>query len=159
MNVLGRRFTWYHPNGRSMSQIDKVLISKKWTQGWGETSLWMLPRDVSGHCTLVLMKGWWDWRLKPFRFNNFWLENQKSKGLVEEAWRSQNMSGWMSFVLKEKLKGLKIKITEWNKEEYGGIEEMVERLVGEIKGLDEKREEAPLCDFKIGSRNDKFYEL
>jgi hypothetical protein len=27
LNVLGKRFTWYHPNGRSMSRIDRVLIS------------------------------------------------------------------------------------------------------------------------------------
>lgn len=27
LNVLGRRFTWYHLNGRSMSRIDRVLIS------------------------------------------------------------------------------------------------------------------------------------
>jgi len=33
---------------------------------------------------------------------------------VEEAWRGQNVSGWMNFVLKEKLKELKIK--DWNKE-------------------------------------------
>jgi hypothetical protein len=28
LNVLGWRFTWYHPNGRSMSWIDRVLISE-----------------------------------------------------------------------------------------------------------------------------------
>lgn len=26
LNVLGRRFSWFHPNGRSMSRIDRVLI-------------------------------------------------------------------------------------------------------------------------------------
>jgi exonuclease III len=26
VNVLGRLFTWFHPNGRSMSRIDRVLI-------------------------------------------------------------------------------------------------------------------------------------
>ena len=38
------------------------------------------------------------------------------------------MSGWMSFVLKEKLKGLKGRLKVWNKEEYGGMEERVEKL-------------------------------
>jgi hypothetical protein len=26
LDVLGRRFTWYHSNGRSMSRIDRMLI-------------------------------------------------------------------------------------------------------------------------------------
>jgi hypothetical protein len=107
LNVLGRRFSWYHPNGRSMSRIDRVLISEEWSQIWGENSLWVLPRDVSDHCPLVLKNGGWDWGPKPFRFKNFWLEHRKFKGVVEEAWRNHNVSGWMSFVLKEKLKGLK----------------------------------------------------
>jgi len=47
MSVLGRRFTWYHPNGRSMSRIDRVFISKEWFHMWGDNSLWVLPRDVS----------------------------------------------------------------------------------------------------------------
>jgi exonuclease III len=60
LNVLGRRFTWYHPNGRSMSRIDRVLISEEWISLWGESSLWVLPRDVSDHCPLVLKEGGWD---------------------------------------------------------------------------------------------------
>lgn len=38
-NVLGRRCTWYHPNGRSVSRIDRVLLLE-WSQLWGETSRW-----------------------------------------------------------------------------------------------------------------------
>ena len=98
----------------------------------------MLPRDVSDHCPLVLKNGGWSWGPTPFRFNNFWLNRSKFKGVVEEAWRNQNISGWMSFVLKEKLKGLKVKIKEWNKVEYEGMEERVESLVEVIKSLNEK---------------------
>ena len=76
LNVLGRRFSWYHPNGRSMSRIDRVLISEEWGILWGESSLWVLPRDVSDHCPLILKEGGWDWGPRPFRFNNFWLENR-----------------------------------------------------------------------------------
>ena len=60
--------------------------------------------------------------------------------MVEEAWRNQNVFGWMSFVLKEKLKTLKAIVKVWSKEEYGGMEDRVERLVEEIKSIDEKGE-------------------
>lgn len=85
LNVLGRRFTWYHPNGRAMSRIDRVLISEEWGSLWGESSLWVLPRDVSDHCPLVLKEAEWDWGPRPLRFNNYWLENNDFKGVVEEA--------------------------------------------------------------------------
>lgn len=79
-----------------------------------------------------------NWGPKPFYFINFWLENREFKGVVEEAWRGNNVSGWMNFLLKEKLKRLKIKTKDWNKEVYRGIEERVEKLMEDIKGLDVK---------------------
>jgi exonuclease III len=54
--LLGRRFTWYHPNGRSMSRIDRFLVSEDWLNDWGVCSLWVLPRDISDHCPLILKK-------------------------------------------------------------------------------------------------------
>jgi len=35
VNILGRKFTWYHPNGRAMSRLDRMLISEEWVQQWG----------------------------------------------------------------------------------------------------------------------------
>lgn len=43
LNVLGLRFTWYYPNERSMSRIDRMLISEEWGQVWGENALRVLP--------------------------------------------------------------------------------------------------------------------
>jgi hypothetical protein len=43
------------------------------------------------------------------------------------------VNGWMSYVLKEKLKGFKGCFKVWNKEEYGGLENRVLWLVDEIK--------------------------
>jgi hypothetical protein len=47
-----------------------------------------------------------DWGPRPFRFNNHLLHGD-FKNLVEVSWRSNSLSGWMGFILKEKLKGLK----------------------------------------------------
>jgi len=110
LHPLGRNFTWYHPNGRAMSHIDRALISEGWSSCWGSTSLWVLPRSISDHCPLLLKSGDLDWGPKPFRFNNYWLVNRKFKKLVEEVWRRQRGEGWMGVVLKNKLKGLKEEI-------------------------------------------------
>jgi len=157
--VVGRRFTWYHSNGISMSRIDRVLISEEWNRAWGDSTLWVLPRDVSDHCPLVLKVGGWDWGPKPFRFNNYWLENRRFKPLVEEVWRNQNLGGWMRFILKEKLKNLKIRLKAWNKEEYGGMEDRVHMLVEEIAELDGRGEVGLLSELEVQLRKDKFGNL
>jgi len=143
-HLLGKRFTWYHANGRAMSRFNRVLISEDWHNFWGENTLWVLPRDVSDHCLLVLEVGGWDWGPRSFRFNNYWLENRKVKDVVEGSWNSNNMRGWMGFVLKEKLKALKVKLTEWNKEEYGKVDMRISRLMEEIEDLDVEGEVTPL---------------
>jgi hypothetical protein len=30
MPLIGKRFMWFHPNGISLSRLDKVLISQAW---------------------------------------------------------------------------------------------------------------------------------
>jgi hypothetical protein len=82
--VLGRNFSWFHPNGRSMSRIDRALVSDEWISLWGTPSLWILPRVVSDHCPLVLKHNSLDWGPRPFRFNNHWLLHKDFKVLVEE---------------------------------------------------------------------------
>ncbi|MCH87331.1 endonuclease/exonuclease/phosphatase family protein [Trifolium medium] len=81
--LIGRHFTWYQSSGRAMSRIDRMLISDEWAIWRGNGSLWALPRDVSDHCPLLLRYLQEDWGPKPFRFNNFWLENKKFVKLVE----------------------------------------------------------------------------
>jgi hypothetical protein len=44
----------------------------------------------------------------------------------------------MGFVLKEKLKGLKMGIKEWHKIEYGEVKEKIQKLVEDIVDLDKK---------------------
>jgi hypothetical protein len=117
--ILGRRFTWFHTNGSTMSRIDRVLMSDDWLRIWANPSLWVLPRTVSDHCPLVIRYNSADWGPRPFRFNNHWLLNKNFNGLVEEYWMGCNFTGWMAYILKEKLKGLKTRIKEWNRETYG----------------------------------------
>lgn len=95
-NVLGRSFTWYNPNGHSISRIDRVLLSAEWSHMWGETSLWVLPRDVSDHCPLVVKVGGWDWGPRPFRFNYFFLKNRHLKGRLKRCGGvKMSMDGWV----------------------------------------------------------------
>ena len=132
LDPLGRRYTWVHSNGRTMSRIDRALVSEEWITCWGNTSLWVLPRSISDHCLLVLRSGDLDWGPKPFRFNNYWLENRKFKKGVEEVWRSYRGDGWMGVILKNKLKRLKEELRVWSKKEHGALNIKAEKLIAEI---------------------------
>jgi exonuclease III len=82
MPLIGRRFTWFHPNGVTMSRLDQVLLSHDWGLRWGNPNVWVFPRDVSDHCHLVVRYSNLEWEPKPFRFNNFWLTNKSLKEVV-----------------------------------------------------------------------------
>jgi exonuclease III len=159
MSLLGRQFTWFHPNGNVMSRLDRVLLSAEWLNLWGVPNVWVAARDVSDHCPLIIKYSNEDWGPKPFRFNNFWLRHKDFKEVVSNAWNSQEVSGWMGFILKERLKFLKGVIKLWSKEVYGKPEEKKKRLVEEIKALDLKSEMVGLSVEEVGLRKQLFEEL
>jgi hypothetical protein len=156
---LGRKFTWFHPNGVSMSRIDRALVSEDWISLWGSPSLWILPRSVSDHCPLVLRHRVVYWGPKPFRFKNHWLHHSDFKTLVEDFWKSHEVVGWMDFVLKEKLKGLKAIIKAWNMDVYGIVDAKIMLLVEEIQMLDLQGEVAGLRQEEVERRKKLFGDL
>lgn len=107
----------------------------------------------------MLKFGGWDWGPRPFRFNNIWLDNKKLKGLMEDWWRNSGCSGWMGYVLKEKLKSLKFSLKEWHKVEYGGMKGRLENLAEDIAELDIKGEAGLLTGVEVQRRKDLFGEL
>ncbi|PNX65107.1 hypothetical protein L195_g062436 [Trifolium pratense] len=70
-----------------------MLVSNDWSVLWNNPSLWVLPRPVSDHCPIVVRYAVTDWGPKPFCFNNHWLLHKDFKGLVEDIWRTSNITG------------------------------------------------------------------
>lgn len=83
--ISDRRFTWFRPNGKSMSRIDRFLISGAWLSCWPESSQLVLDRDFSDHCPLLLRCVIRDWGPKPFRTLNCWMQDPRFKGFVEKT--------------------------------------------------------------------------
>jgi len=159
LNPLGRKFTWFHSNGVAMSRIDRVLVLEDWELVWGVPVLWVLPRDISDHCLLLLKTGESEWGPKPFRFNNYWIVNRKFKKVVEEDWRADGVTGWIGVVLRNKLRRLKDSLRLWSKEEYGRVEDQIVGLKADIEELDLKGEEGTLTSLEVDIRKSKFEEL
>ncbi|GAU09987.1 hypothetical protein TSUD_393040 [Trifolium subterraneum] len=156
---IGRRFTWFHPNGTTMSRLDRVLVSLDWIPLWGNPNAWVAPRDVSDHCPIILRYDSTDWGPKPFRFNNFWLKHNNFRTLVKDTWEAQQFTGWMGYILKDRLKGLKIAIKNWNGVVYGKPVERKNSLVEKIKALDLKSEQVGISGEEVATRKKLFDEL
>ncbi|MCH83868.1 LINE-1 reverse transcriptase like [Trifolium medium] len=137
-----------------MRRLDRVLIFFDWSDVWPNPNVWVLPRDVSDHCPLVLKYDTINWGPKPFRFNNSWLNNKNFHGMVTKVWQDQHFFGWMGFILKERLKGLKVAIKEWNVELFGKPE-----ILAEILALDNKSEVMGLSQVEAATMKVKFKDL
>jgi len=80
--LVGRKFTWYKPNGTMKSRIDRVLVSLEWLEKWPGSKLYAEGRSVSDHCALVLKEINIDWGPKPFRCLNVWQKDGRFKEFV-----------------------------------------------------------------------------
>ncbi|XP_045797434.1 uncharacterized protein LOC123891587 [Trifolium pratense] len=50
--VLGKKFTWFSVDGKSMSRLDRFLVSKGFIANSGITAQWICDRDISDHCPI-----------------------------------------------------------------------------------------------------------
>ena len=90
---VGRKFTWFRPNGTARSKLDRFLISPEWLAKWPGTSQHTLERNFSDHCLLLLRSTCVDWGPKPFRILDCWLTDTSFKKIVQESWTSNQLSG------------------------------------------------------------------
>ncbi|XP_030930978.1 uncharacterized protein LOC115956836 [Quercus lobata] len=74
--------------------------------------------------------------MRPFRFENLWLEDEGFVERVQSWWESYNVLGAPSFVLANKLKLLKNDLKKWNVEVFGNVEERVRKLWQELSDLE-----------------------
>ncbi|KAL6331800.1 hypothetical protein AAG906_020143 [Vitis piasezkii] len=82
----------------------------------------VLPRPMSDHFPILLNEGGLRRGPSPFRFENMWLKVEGFKDLLKLWWEGDNFSGSSSFILAAKLKALKSKLKEWNKDVFGRVE-------------------------------------
>ncbi|CAJ2667257.1 unnamed protein product [Trifolium pratense] len=130
--VLGKKFSWFSPDGIAMSRLDRFLLSEGFLKKNDVKGQWIGDRDISDHCPVWLLSSSCNWGPKPFRVINGWLEHPEFKGFVESTWKSYDIRGKKAFVLKEKLKLLRESLKKWNKEVFGYLDLNIEKTVSDI---------------------------
>lgn len=123
----GCRFTWIGPGGLKLSKLDRFLLSRELAELWLDMAVVALDRFFLDHCPILLKYKKVDYGPIPFRFFNHWLHLDGFKEMVGSVWNSSKLVGSASFILKEKLKLLKMSIKVWREANRGaGVKEVKE---------------------------------
>ena len=156
---IGRKYTWYRPNGKAKSKLDRFLTTFEWLQHWPGNKQYVLDRQVFDHCALVLKANLADWGPKPFRFLDIWQEHKEFDNFVRDKWGSYLVQGNEILVLKEKLKMLKSDLKGWNKDVFGYTDKLKVKILNKIQELDRRDDEDELDENKIRERRELLSQL
>ena len=77
--LCGRNFTWYKGDGKSMSRIDRFLLSEDWCLVWPNCLQIAQLRGLSDHCPLLLSVDEENWGPRPSRFLKCWSDTSGFK--------------------------------------------------------------------------------
>ncbi|XP_068491904.1 uncharacterized protein [Phaseolus vulgaris] len=156
---IGRKYTWYRPNGKAKSRLDRFLITFEWLQHWPGCKQYVIDRQISDHCALLLKSKVVDWGPKPFRFLDIWQENKEFEHFIKSKWESYLVQGNEILVLKEKLKMLKSDLKGWNKEVFGHNDKIKLDILRNIRELDMRDDVDGLDEIKIRERRELLSQL
>jgi hypothetical protein len=75
---------------------------------------------------------------RPFRFEKFWIEHSTFKERIKQWWREeQPKQGTRMFKLYKKLKYIKYRLKEWNKDTFGNANQEKNNIEEKMKKLQE----------------------
>ncbi|KAH1261405.1 putative ribonuclease H protein [Glycine max] len=133
---VGRIFTWYRPNGTAMSRLDRFLLSDEWLSQWPDSTQFVLDRDYSDHCPILLRSRTIDWGPRPFKIMDWWLQDKEFQNMVRHRWGNYHPSGWGGFALKMKLKFIKSCIRHWSSQNGVINASKIQNLKKELNALE-----------------------
>lgn len=70
LQIIGRKFTWYRPDGSAKSRLDRIIVNNEWLNQWPHARLKGCCRSISDHVPIFTDMGKIDWGPKPFKFFN-----------------------------------------------------------------------------------------
>ncbi|GKV04538.1 hypothetical protein SLEP1_g16691 [Rubroshorea leprosula] len=129
VRLRNRKFTWYRPDGTSMSRLDRFLLSTEMSllgRDWTQVGV---RRSISDHYAIILTSRHVDWGPKPFRVLDAWQQHPDFREFVENSWKAMQIEGWASYKCKPKLKLLKEECKGWNSGVFGNVETQFDTLV------------------------------
>ncbi|GJY77338.1 RNA-directed DNA polymerase, eukaryota, partial [Tanacetum coccineum] len=112
----GSSFTWCHKSATKISKLDRFLIFENLLNTCPNITAITLERYLSDHRPILLRESHFDYGPISFRFFHHWIEMEGFSKVVEDAWREAPCDASNAMInMMMKLKYLKAKVREWNK--------------------------------------------
>ena len=83
-----------------------------------------------------------------------WLKVKGFKDIMKSWWEEDNFSGSSSFILAEKLKVLKFKLKEWNRDIFGRVEFRKDLALNQVEFWDAKEKTSKLSLEELEARKE-----
>jgi len=138
--LCGRNFTWFKGDGKTMSRIDRFLLSEEWCIVWPNCVQVAFLRGFSDHCPLFLTVDEENWGPRPAKFLKCWSELPGYKQFVKNVWSTTQVDGWGGYVLKEKLKLIKSALRNWHVAHAHNLSAQIGMLKEKMAMLDDRGE-------------------
>lgn len=129
LTYRGPKFTWTNKSKSNLiaKKLDRVLVNDEWLSYLPTSFATFGEPDFSDHAVgcATFLQGAVRIR-RPFRFQNFLLQNALFLDFLTEQWFSINVSGSAMFRISQKLKLLKNGVRSFAKENYSNLEKRVQ---------------------------------
>ncbi|KAK9289093.1 hypothetical protein L1049_017564 [Liquidambar formosana] len=128
VDTRGAFYTWTRGLLSTVEmRLDRSLINSHWIDAWNNSYCITLPQVNSNHHPLLLVATHNSFSgPRPFRFIDAWTYHSSFMKIVSDCWKSTIAYGCPMFILREKLKRLKLCLKAWNKEVFGHIDNRVQ---------------------------------
>jgi hypothetical protein len=124
MGFIGNQYTWTNKRPAKANvkeMLDRALANTDWRILFPNAKVKHFPIIKSDHAPILLLtQGDLYSYPKPFKFEAAWTRDSTSNKIISLAW-NQQLLGSLAFKLSTKLKEVKKKLKEWNKETFGNI--------------------------------------
>ncbi|XP_057785445.1 uncharacterized protein LOC131002988 [Salvia miltiorrhiza] len=115
------------------SLLDRALVSNSFVDLWSGVSTQVLPRVTSDHSPVVFIcRPRAAQRKRSFRFLNMWIDHPDFLTVVRDSWEEAVPTPCPIIKVMLKLKRLKGKLRDWNRNGFGNIDDQLATLQQEL---------------------------
>ncbi|XP_074277279.1 uncharacterized protein LOC141600921 [Silene latifolia] len=147
LKVTGSYYTWNnkHENDTKVySRLDRVIVNDEWIISNPDSVAQFLPEGLYNHCPYVITLTENHMRKKPaFKYFNMWSMAANFSDVVKEGWNC-DVQGTPMYRVVKKLKGLKKKLKNLDKEQFSDIENLTHVTELSLKHFQDQLSKDPL---------------